>query len=117
MSFSLLSLFACKPEPEAGINRTDIYGHVTITPQTVEEQPEGAEDSEELDNDSLEGAQSIESLSYRRVVFNGSCDEYRTAGLVGPPAVIWTTSILSLRLLAALHLSCGTARLCLPMKV
>ncbi|MEC8276226.1 MAG: hypothetical protein VX026_00820, partial [Myxococcota bacterium] len=84
MSFSLLSLFACKSEPEEGINRTDIYGHVTITPQSVEEQPEGTEDSEEPDNDSLEGAQNIESLSYRRVVFNGTCDEFRTAGPGGP---------------------------------
>ena len=83
-SLSLLSLLACQPDEESGIDRTDIYGHVTIVPQTVDEQAEGPEDSEEPDNDSLEGAQSIASLSYRRVIFSGTCDEYRTAGPGGP---------------------------------
>lgn len=84
MSLSLLSLLACQPDEESGIDRTDIFGHVTIVPQNVDEQAEGPEDSEEADNDALEAAQSIGSLSYRRVIFSGTCDEYRTAGPGGP---------------------------------
>ena len=81
MSFFLLSILGCQPEPETGINRTDIYGYASIVPQSESEKAEGEDES---DNDALEFAQDIGSLSYRRVLFTGTCDDYRTAGPGGP---------------------------------